>query len=76
MSRNDEKIKVTTIKGGKRVKYKSPFKNDKEMENLNQYELDNTHTDVDIIDNSSNNYIHDITEEREKNSLLQAKEHI
>ena len=66
MSRNDEKIKVTTIKGGKRVKYKSPFKTDKEMENLNQYELNNTARDVDIIDNSSNNYIHDITEEREK----------
>ena len=66
MSTNNEKIKVTTIKGGKRVKYKSPFKIDKEMANLNQYELNNTDQDVNIIDNSSNNYIHDITEEREQ----------
>ena len=64
MSSNNEKIKVTTIKGAKRVKYKSPFKTDKELANLNQYELNNTDQDVDIIDSSSNNYIHDITEEK------------
>ena len=73
MSTNNEKIKVTTIKGGKRVKYKSPFKIDKEMANLNQYELNNTDQDVNIIDNSSNNYIHDITEEKEKKLPFSSK---
>ena len=68
MSSNNEKIKVTTIKGGKKIKYKSPFKTDKEKANLNQEELNNTAQEVNNLDNISNNYTHDITEEKGKKS--------
>ena len=69
MNTKNEKKKILTNK-----RTKSPFKKDKEAYNFNMYksELNITlpNKDFDFLESSTNNYIHDITEEKQKQKNL------
>ena len=69
MSKNVEKKKIT-IKGeklGKRSQYKSPINKDKEIEKVNKNQLENPNKEMKFLESSTNNFIYDITQEKENN---------
>ena len=69
MSKNVEKKKIT-IKGeksGKRSQYKSPINKDKEIESENKNQLDNPNKEMKFLESSTNNFIYDITQEKDNN---------
>ena len=69
MSKNVEKKKIT-IKGeklGKRSQYKSPINKDKEIEKVNKNQLENPNKEMKFLESSTNNFIYDITQEKDNN---------
>ena len=78
-SKNVGKKKIMTIKGerkvGKSPKNKSPFKKDKLISNLNKKIINITfpNKENNYLEKSSNNFVHDITEERENNLGIKKK---
>ena len=78
MSNKNEKKKLTTIKGeiiGKRLQYKSPYRKDKALANLDRNELNIT-LPTKFLDSNTYNFINDITEERQTKLPTNRKLHI
>ena len=72
-NKNIEKKKLVTNKGekvGKRTQYKSPFKKDKLAAslnmNINDLNITFPNREITFLENTNNNFIYDIKEEREK----------
>ena len=78
-SKNVGKKKILTIKGEKKVgkspQNKSPFKKDKVVANLNKkfYNISFPNKEKIYLEGNTNNFVHDITEEREKNLTIAKK---